>query len=162
MKYIIVLFITITSCRTENKNIQNEILPVRTNSLGYKYLDIYKSKMFNNPMVYIRTIQNKDTFNIGDTLKLKFYLTDSSFQKLAVYHNITYSKSFFYDDINASLMNKKLAKMIDLDTGYVEFKVKRANLKSVNWSLGIYSKWENKDGITYDTGFIQTVSYYIK
>lgn len=149
-------------CQSGNNKSNNLSTVENLNDWSHKNFDIYKSKMYEDVQVYVGRFINKDTFNINDTLKLKFYLTDSSFKKLAAFHSLNYHKTFSYYLKNESLSNEIPAYTRGPDTGYVEFKISNSHFGLNKFTVGISSIWENKVKDWYDTVFLQEVEYYVK
>lgn len=169
MKKILLLVFIISlfsSCKEKEQKAQDKPFPTFTYD-GDTYLSLNSSKYYpslNRPFEELElpygTITVDSTAGF-DLVKVKFWMVDSVFKRLAQKENLLYSKTFILDttqkerifDFNKGFEIKPVG-----DTAYFNLKVK--NLKVTQkelkekWSIKINCHFKDKNGVSVDTFFV--------
>ena len=155
MKNYLIVLLIISSCGLESKT------SCKIDTF-YDSVEVFSLYNYDIPLIDINCYQNKESFQIGDTLKLKYFINDSVFKEISKLHDIDYTKYFFYSIDSNYFTNFKSANIISVDTGYVEFVVSEEINNEKKWVIGITSFFNNENINLYDTTFMRALRYKIE
>ncbi|MDB5264386.1 MAG: hypothetical protein JWQ14_3669 [Adhaeribacter sp.] len=169
MKKILIFVFTISlisSCKETERKAEEKPFPTFTYD-GNKHLRLPSSEYYpsdnrpfeewEKPYGTLTVHSNRDY----DLVKVKFWMVDSVFKRLAQKENLSYFKTYILDttqkerifDFSNGFEVKPLG-----DTAYFDLKIK--NLKATQhelkekWSLKIKCHFEDKNGVSVDTFFV--------
>ncbi|AKQ45036.1 hypothetical protein TH63_04350 [Rufibacter radiotolerans] len=169
MKKILILVFTISllsSCKETKRKVEEKPFPSFTYN-GNKYLRLPSSEYYpsdNRPFEEEEkpygelTIDSSGNFEL---VKVKFWMLDSVFKRLAQKENLSYSKTYLLDTTQKERIfdfsNGFEVKPVG-DTAYFSLKINNLNATKQElkekWTIKINCHFEDKNGVSVDTFFV--------